>query len=678
MRACGDPPRGYTCRMTKQHTPRHSRHASCWYTRRMESPEPRTDADSSRCGRSSRPPPCSWRRRRPDRATSSSRARPSLVSVPERHQPRRRRRAQPARRAGTAAQAGRQAVLAVGPRRRRHRPDPRARRPAWHAGTVRHRRSSRRARSRSRCPTSPGCRSRRRARRSRRRASIVQTEVVASGAPEEHGRLVHARRRRHRLQLRRRQARPSRPGRAARRRCSPRTSTDASSCIDPAPPTHRRRPTRPWKSSAVCTRCWKRRARRSYVTRSITDAGGTVTPDVARAARAQAASATAVIGLDVRASGAGGITVTHACSRSRSRRPRTSARSQLSQALVTPLDAARVGRRARPRWPPTRSCRPPTHPACASSLGSAATRRTLRTSPTPLWEDSVGGARFTRRSPTCTVPSDPCGPRSRRTRRCVGGGRASRRLWCARVRWRSCVGAASPAPPKPPTSRRSRPQKARLSKQLEAAGSAFRKALYKLEAQRGPDRRAAEAQQDIARPSSQERRRNLRSRASTIYRMGEVDFVSVILEQHRLRGPLHAHGLRPLDRRPGRDADPRRQVAARAARRRARRRCARLAPLPGGATRRRCARAAPTLDALLKAKQREYEAAKKAVGPGAALVRGRLRAAGPERDGLPGRRPVLLRRHVGRAALGRPLATRAPTSWPAQGHAVSSPRATGP
>jgi murein DD-endopeptidase MepM/ murein hydrolase activator NlpD len=169
-------------------------------------------------------------------------------------------------------------------------------------------------------------------------------------------------------------------------------------------------------------------------------------------------------------------------------------------------------------------------------------------------------------------------------------------------------------------------QRAALSAQLEAAGSAFRKALYRLEA--NEDRIAAlqksslTTKRDLAVAQA-----NLQARARTIYRMKNVDFVSVILGSSSFDELFtrmdFVRSVVAQDAREIRDVKALREryssemaqlkrehasleVAARSMRKRRR-----------------------TLDALMKAKQREYDAAKREYGPGASLIRAGYAPAGP-------------------------------------------------
>lgn len=169
-------------------------------------------------------------------------------------------------------------------------------------------------------------------------------------------------------------------------------------------------------------------------------------------------------------------------------------------------------------------------------------------------------------------------------------------------------------------------EKARLSKQLEQAGSAFRKALYKLEANEDTlaelQRRNKTSKADLARAQS-----NLTSRARTIYKMGEVDFVSVILGSTDYQDLFtRVDYVRSIV---DQDASQIRQIKSLRQRISAEEKSLRQARRSLAANAKAMRSRRRTLDRLLKAKQREYEAAKTAVGAAASLARTGYAPKGP-------------------------------------------------
>ncbi len=171
-----------------------------------------------------------------------------------------------------------------------------------------------------------------------------------------------------------------------------------------------------------------------------------------------------------------------------------------------------------------------------------------------------------------------------------------------------------------------RSQKARLSKQLESAGWAFRKALYKLEA--NEDRIASLQKRSKTTKAELDRaQKNLRARASTMYRMGDLDFVSVILnstDYHDLftRMDFVRSVVENDASQVSRIKTLRAQLAAEEKQLRGAHRT-----LDANAKAMRARRRA--LDSLLKAKQREYDAAKAQLGAAAGLARAGYAPAGP-------------------------------------------------
>jgi N-acetylmuramoyl-L-alanine amidase len=158
--------------------------------------------------------------------------------------------------------------------------------------------------------------------------------------------------------------------------------------IDPAPPAGQATDT-PMEVQRRLNSLLEASGARVYVTRTITDTGP-VTSDASRALRARTASATAVIGLDVRGGAPGGIALT-------SMQPLKVSSAvylgsvQLSQALVLTLNGIAPGVRASevPKDPVLQSV---DGPGVRVSLGSTSDRKDLPRLSDPAWEDRVAGA----------------------------------------------------------------------------------------------------------------------------------------------------------------------------------------------------------------------------------------------------------------------------------------------
>ncbi|HEY3318253.1 MAG TPA: peptidoglycan DD-metalloendopeptidase family protein [Coriobacteriia bacterium] len=169
-------------------------------------------------------------------------------------------------------------------------------------------------------------------------------------------------------------------------------------------------------------------------------------------------------------------------------------------------------------------------------------------------------------------------------------------------------------------------QKARLSKQLQSAGWAFRKALYRLEAN---EDRIADLQKRSKRTKADldKAQGNLKARAQTWYRMGDLDFVSVLLDSTdyddlftrmdfvRSIVDHDASQVRDIKALRAQLVDQERELRAA------------HSTLASNAKAMRSKRRA--LDALLKTKQREYEALKAELGAAAGLTRTGYAPAGP-------------------------------------------------
>jgi murein DD-endopeptidase MepM/ murein hydrolase activator NlpD len=169
-------------------------------------------------------------------------------------------------------------------------------------------------------------------------------------------------------------------------------------------------------------------------------------------------------------------------------------------------------------------------------------------------------------------------------------------------------------------------EKARLSKQLSSAGWAFRKALYAVEG--NEDRIAAlrkrskQTRTDLARAQA-----NLRTRASTMYRMNEVDFVSVLLNSNDYDDLMTRMDFvrSIMDHDATQVRDIKRLQVELATQERDLRKSQRSLAANAKAMRSR----RRTLDSLLRAKQREYDAAKSSLGAAAGLTRTGYAPKGP-------------------------------------------------
>lgn len=169
-------------------------------------------------------------------------------------------------------------------------------------------------------------------------------------------------------------------------------------------------------------------------------------------------------------------------------------------------------------------------------------------------------------------------------------------------------------------------QKAALSAQLETAGAAFRRALYSLENNADRiatlEKRTKRSQADLARAQQ-----NLTIRAQTIYRLGGTDFVSVLLGSTDFVDLMtRMDFVRSIAEQ---DAVQIRRVKTLRAKLAAETTSLghEHSTLESNAYSMRVRRR--ILTKLMVAKQREYEAAKAALGPGAANVRGSYAPAGP-------------------------------------------------
>jgi murein DD-endopeptidase MepM/ murein hydrolase activator NlpD len=169
-------------------------------------------------------------------------------------------------------------------------------------------------------------------------------------------------------------------------------------------------------------------------------------------------------------------------------------------------------------------------------------------------------------------------------------------------------------------------QKAKLSAQMSAAGSAFRKALYKLEENEDRiaalEKRSKTTAKDLARAQA-----NLQVRARTIYRMKDIDFVSVVLGATDFQELFTRMEL--LQSVVGQDAREVRDVKAlrkRYSSEMSQLKGARKSLQKNASLMRQRRR---TLTALMAQKQREYEAAKAELGAAASLVRSGYAPPGP-------------------------------------------------
>jgi N-acetylmuramoyl-L-alanine amidase len=161
--------------------------------------------------------------------------------------------------------------------------------------------------------------------------------------------------------------------------------------IDPAPPSAGVTDT-PMEIERRLNSLLEASGARVYVTRSITDTGPISTPD-ARALRARATSATAVIGLDVRPKGATGLSIVTM----QSLKVPSSAylgSVQLSQSLIRTLGAIQPGVRSAeiPADPVLQAL---SAPGARVLLGSTADKKDLAHLSDPAWEDQVAGAIYT-------------------------------------------------------------------------------------------------------------------------------------------------------------------------------------------------------------------------------------------------------------------------------------------
>jgi peptidoglycan LD-endopeptidase LytH len=169
-------------------------------------------------------------------------------------------------------------------------------------------------------------------------------------------------------------------------------------------------------------------------------------------------------------------------------------------------------------------------------------------------------------------------------------------------------------------------QKARINAQLSRAGDAFRAALYKQEA--NEDRIAAlDKRSKTTAVELQQAQRNLQMRARTIYRMSDVDMVSVVLGATDFQELFTRVDL--LRGIVGQDAAEVAQVKRLRARYKTE-----LAQLKSehtslSDTTWRLKRRRAELTKLMAAKQREYAAAKAQLGAAAGLARAGYAPAGP-------------------------------------------------